>query len=92
MHFIDEDFDRGHVIAQWPVPVLKDDTPDSLAARVLRVEHALLPRVVDAVAAGRIKAGQPARLRLATDAAVAFTTKESSDPNLIEEIQRGLSL
>src|SRR3989441_5387575 len=33
-------------IAQWPVPVRPDDTPDSLAARVLEVEHRLLPSVV----------------------------------------------
>jgi formyltetrahydrofolate-dependent phosphoribosylglycinamide formyltransferase len=54
VHFVDEAYDRGPVIAQWPVPVLRDDTPESLAARVLQVEHALYPRVVDAVASGRI--------------------------------------
>jgi phosphoribosylglycinamide formyltransferase-1 len=92
VHFIDEDYDRGHLIAQWPVPVLQADTPDSLAARVLRVEHALLPRVVDAVAAGRIVAGQPARLSLPANSAVAFSTREAGDQNLIEVIERGLSL
>jgi phosphoribosylglycinamide formyltransferase 1 len=46
VHYVDEEFDRGPIIAQWPVPVLADDTVESLAARVLEVEHRLLPRVV----------------------------------------------
>lgn len=52
-HFIDEVYDRGRIIAQWPVPVFANDDVHTLAARVLRVEHIVLPRVVDAVAAGR---------------------------------------
>ena len=55
VHFVDEAYDRGTIIAQWPVPVFPDDTPHVLAARVLRAEHRLLPRVVDAVAAGRLR-------------------------------------
>jgi len=50
VHYVDEEFDRGPIIAQWPVPVLADDTPDSLAARVLEVEHQLLPLVVEELA------------------------------------------
>lgn len=53
-HFVDETYDRGAIIAQWPVPVLDGDTAESLAARVLRVEHLLYPRAVHAVAAGRV--------------------------------------
>jgi phosphoribosylglycinamide formyltransferase-1 len=55
VHFVDEVYDRGPIIAQWPVPVLPTDTADTLAARVLRVEHALYPRAVAAVAAGDIR-------------------------------------
>jgi formyltetrahydrofolate-dependent phosphoribosylglycinamide formyltransferase len=55
VHFVDERYDEGPIIAQWPVPVLPDDTAESLAARVLEAEHLLLPRVVDAVAAGAIR-------------------------------------
>lgn len=55
VHFVDEAYDRGAIIAQWPVPVFADDTPHTLAARVLRAEHQLLPRVVDGVAAGRVR-------------------------------------
>lgn len=47
VHFVDEVYDRGAIIAQWPVPVFEEDTTETLAARVLRVEHALLPRVVE---------------------------------------------
>lgn len=54
VHFVDEQYDHGAIIAQWPVPVFDEDTTQSLAARVLRVEHVLYPRVIDAVAAEEI--------------------------------------
>lgn len=57
VHFVDEEYDRGAIIAQWPVPVLRDDSAESLAARVLRIEHLLYPRIVDAVAGGRLRLG-----------------------------------
>ncbi len=57
VHFVDEEYDRGPIIAQQRVPVMSGDTPESLAARVLAVEHELYPRAVDvvcqALAAGR---------------------------------------
>ncbi len=46
VHYVDEQYDRGPIIAQARVPVRPDDTPETLAARVLEVEHELLPRVV----------------------------------------------
>jgi len=46
VHFVDEAFDRGEIIAQERVPVLPDDTPETLAARVLEAEHRLLLKVV----------------------------------------------
>lgn len=52
VHHVDERFDEGAIIAQWPVPVLPADTPERLAARVLAVEHQLLPAVVEALAPG----------------------------------------
>lgn len=51
VHFVDEEYDRGAVVAQWPVPVLPADTPDSLAQRVLAAEHVVYPRVLEMVAA-----------------------------------------
>ncbi|MEX1182910.1 MAG: phosphoribosylglycinamide formyltransferase [Gemmatimonadota bacterium] len=50
VHFVDERYDEGRVIAQWPVPVLPGDDAATLGARVLRVEHRLFPVVVAAVA------------------------------------------
>ncbi|HET9333326.1 MAG TPA: phosphoribosylglycinamide formyltransferase [Gemmatimonadota bacterium] len=55
VHLVDEEYDRGPVVAQRQVPVLPGDTPASLAARVLEVEHRLLPEVVVAVAEGRLR-------------------------------------
>ena len=46
VHYVDEQYDRGPIIAQRRVPVRPDDTPDTLAARVLAAEHELLPEVV----------------------------------------------
>jgi len=46
VHFVDEAFDRGAIIAEERVPVKPGDTPESLAARVLEAEHRLLPKVV----------------------------------------------
>jgi phosphoribosylglycinamide formyltransferase 1 len=54
VHLVDEVYDRGAVLAQARVPVLSGDTPDTLAERVLAVEHRLLPAAVLAAAtAGR---------------------------------------
>jgi len=61
VHFVDEVYDHGALIAQWPVPVLSGDDEHSLAARVLRAEHLLYPRVVDAVAAGEVRLGSDGR-------------------------------
>ncbi len=44
VHFVDEGVDTGKIILQEKVPVMEDDTPDTLAARVLTVEHKLLPK------------------------------------------------
>ncbi len=62
VHFVDEVYDHGALIAQWPVPVLAHDDEHSLAARVLRAEHLLYPRVVDAVAAGEVRLGVDGRV------------------------------
>jgi phosphoribosylglycinamide formyltransferase-1 len=62
VHTIDHEYDRGRILAQWPVPVRPTDDPATLAARVLRVEHLLFPRVINAVAAGRLTAATPPRM------------------------------
>lgn len=62
VHFVDEEYDHGPIIAQWPVPVFQHDTAASLAQRVLAVEHALYPRVVQQVAEGVISLGDDGRV------------------------------
>lgn len=91
VHFVDEHYDRGTIIAQWPVPVLAGDDATTLAARVLRVEHLLFPRAVDAVAAGRITAERcRAGHLLSSGAAAAFTLGDVDDDCLADAITRSL--
>ena len=62
VHIVDEVYDHGPIVAQWPVPVLEGDDAETLAARVLAVEHRLLPDVVEAFATGAVvtdPAGRP---------------------------------
>lgn len=54
VHFVDEHYDTGPIILQTPVPVEEDDTPESLAARVLLAEHETYPRAVALFAQGRL--------------------------------------
>jgi phosphoribosylglycinamide formyltransferase 1 len=46
VHLVDEEYDHGLVVLQKKVPVSRTDTPEMLAARVLEVEHEILPRAV----------------------------------------------
>jgi phosphoribosylglycinamide formyltransferase 1 len=54
VHVVDEAYDHGQVIAQEVVPVLKGDTADTLAHRVLQMEHRLYPSVIRQLAQGQI--------------------------------------
>lgn len=57
VHFVTAQLDGGPVIAQAELPVLGDDSPDSLAERLLPLEHRLLIASVDLIARGRIVLG-----------------------------------
>ena len=61
VHLVDERYDEGRILAQWPVPVLPGDTPAILGARVLRAEHALYPSVVEWLAARLAESDDPDR-------------------------------
>ncbi|HOS38827.1 MAG TPA: phosphoribosylglycinamide formyltransferase [Spirochaetota bacterium] len=54
-HFIDEGVDSGPVIMQAAVPVMDDDTVDSLSARILKEEHRILPESVRLFCQGRLR-------------------------------------
>ena len=60
IHFVDEEYDTGAIFAQWPVPVLAGDTADTLAARVLKVEHILYPLAADHLCRA-VEAGEPVK-------------------------------
>lgn len=54
-HFMNEEMDSGPIILQAAVKVMPDDDRDKLAARILDVEHQILPRTVDLFEKGRLK-------------------------------------
>lgn len=55
IHLVSEAYDRGPIISQSTVPVLEDDNPESLAARVLKFEHRIYPEALQLFADGRVK-------------------------------------
>jgi len=55
VHFVVPELDAGPVIAQTKVPVQGDDTPESLAARILAVEHKLYPDALKLLASGKVR-------------------------------------
>lgn len=57
IHIVNEAYDEGRILAQGEVPVRPDDTAETLAARVLAREHALLVMTLGAIADGRIALG-----------------------------------
>jgi phosphoribosylglycinamide formyltransferase-1 len=54
VHFVMPELDSGPIIEQQSVPVISGDTPESLAARVLEVEHRIYPLALKRLAEGRI--------------------------------------
>jgi len=50
VHLVDDEYDRGPIVAQWRIPVEESETAESLAARILAVEHVVYPRVIEMVA------------------------------------------
>jgi phosphoribosylglycinamide formyltransferase 1 len=89
VHYVDEEYDRGTILAQWPVPVLADDSVQTLAARVLKVEHVLYPRVVNAVASRRWRFDS--RPRAVPDAA-AFSLMHWDEQRLVRDIESAFGL
>jgi formyltetrahydrofolate-dependent phosphoribosylglycinamide formyltransferase len=55
VHFADNQYDHGPILLQRPVPVLDDDTPDTLAARVFAQECEAYPEAIRLIAEGRIR-------------------------------------
>ena len=57
IHRVNVEYDSGEIVAQTKVPVLKDDTPETLGARVLEREHTFLVEVIADIVEGKIKLG-----------------------------------
>lgn len=63
VHLVDEEYDTGPIICQRAVPVEEEDTPETLAARILPYEHAALVEALGLLAAGRLSvAGRAVRI------------------------------
>ncbi|MCP1335658.1 phosphoribosylglycinamide formyltransferase [Futiania mangrovi] len=69
VHVVRPEMDDGPIVAQGAVPIMPDDTPETLAARILEVEHAIYPLAVGLFASGKAKVvGQ--RVKIAGDTSV----------------------
>ncbi len=55
VHLVDENYDRGPVILQRTVEIAENETPETLAAKVLAIEHELYPEVIRLFAEGKVK-------------------------------------
>jgi phosphoribosylglycinamide formyltransferase 1 len=88
VHFVNERYDEGRILAQWPVPVLDADTAATLQKRVLRVEHELYPAAVEwlarILAAAEGEMGPEvvqAAMPLPVSDGVCFTLAEGGEPD-----------
>ena len=71
VHFVRAEVDAGPIVVQGVVPVRQEDTPETLAARVLQAEHRCYPLALDLVASGRVRVVDE---RVLIDAAAAPAT------------------
>lgn len=55
VHFVEEGLDSGPIVSQAVVPVLADDTPESLSARILKEEHRIYPEAIGLVLSGKYR-------------------------------------
>ena len=72
VHFVRVEMDAGPIVIQGAVPILANDTPDTLAARILKTEHDIYPRALEMVASGRV--------RVVGDRVVGFDGDVSVEP------------
>ena len=65
VHFANEYYDKGPIVAQRAVEVREDDTLEALEARIHEVEHVLYPEVLRLVAEGRVSVGEDRKVHIA---------------------------
>jgi phosphoribosylglycinamide formyltransferase-1 len=64
VHFVDEEYDHGPIILQEAVPVLEDDTVETLSTRVQAAERRLVPEAIRLFAEGRLEIDSQRRVRI----------------------------
>ena len=64
VHFVNAEYDKGPIIAQRAIPVLEDDTVDTLEERIHETEHALYPEVIGLIAQGRVSVGEDGKVHI----------------------------
>lgn len=64
VHFANEEYDKGPIIAQRAVTVRETDTVDSLEQRIHEVEHEIYPQVVSWIADGRVSVGEDGKVHI----------------------------
>ncbi len=74
VHLVDEAYDTGPIVLQDAVPVFDDDTPETLAARVLTVEHRLFPLALSLFAHDRVRV-EGRRVRIAPPSGPQIPTR-----------------
>jgi len=75
VHYVTADLDHGPIILQAAVPVRHDDTPDALAARVLRLEHRAYPRAIGWFLEGRLVSENGVVRVLGNDAQLVYSDR-----------------
>jgi phosphoribosylglycinamide formyltransferase 1 len=86
VHFVDERYDEGSILAQWPVPVRPGDDVPSLAARVLAVEHLLYPLAAQHLCAALAAGVEPAPF---APPGGAYTTTDRLDESHLTHLTQG---
>ncbi|MBI5971305.1 MAG: phosphoribosylglycinamide formyltransferase [Deltaproteobacteria bacterium] len=83
VHFVDEGVDSGPIIIQAVVPVLDDDTPETLSGRILKEEHRIYPQAIELFGQGRLRI--EGRRVIVKDADVNETSLENPMVTIFEK-------
>ncbi|WP_418830484.1 formyltransferase family protein, partial [Paraeggerthella sp.] len=65
VHFANEDYDKGPIVAQRAVEVREGDALEDLEARIHEVEHVIYPEVLRQIAEGRVTVGEDRKVHIA---------------------------
>ena len=86
VHLVDDRYDEGAILAQWPVPVCPGDDVATLAARVLRVEHLLYPLAAQHLCRSLAVGEEPAPL---APPCAAFSLVDGLDDSYLTQFNQG---